>query len=36
MNRVFQHIESAADNIVIAGLLIGLPTAFGAFFLSSL
>jgi hypothetical protein len=36
MNNVIKRFESAADAIAIATLLIGLPTAVGAFILSSI
>jgi hypothetical protein len=35
MNRFFQHFENAADHYAVVGLLVGLPTAFGAFILAS-
>jgi len=36
MNRLFERLEYAADNSLLLTLLVGLPTALGAFIFASL
>ncbi len=36
MNHLFERFETLADTVIIAGLLVGLPTAVGAVILASL